>query len=300
MLKIAYSSVYKYELPEGHRFPMVKYELLPEQLLYEGTLIEDNFFVPQPVSNEVLFLTHTSEYLQKLESLTLSKREIRDIGFPLRPDLISRGKVIANGSIQCALHAMSHGVSINIAGGTHHAFSDHGEGFCIFNDFAIVANYLIYNEIVKSVLIVDLDVHQGNGTAHIFNQRPEVFTWSVHGERNYPLRKMSSDLDIGLADGMSDVDYLKIIKNTFPKLIQDIQPDIVLYLAGVDVLDSDKLGRLSLTREGCKKRDAYIMSECKKHKIPISISMGGGYSHKISDIIEAHANTFRCAQEIFF
>jgi acetoin utilization deacetylase AcuC-like enzyme len=153
---------------------------------------------------------------------------------------------------------------------------------------------------VKSVLIVDLDVHQGNGTAHIFNQRPEVFTWSVHGERNYPLRKMSSDLDIGLADGMSDVDYLKIIKNTFPKLIQDIQPDIVLYLAGVDVLDSDKLGRLSLTREGCKKRDAYIMSECKKHKLPISISMGGGYSHKISDIIEAHANTFRCAQEIFF
>lgn len=300
MLKIAYSPVYKYELPEGHRFPMVKYELLPEQLLYEGTILEDNFFEPQPVSNEVLFLTHTSEYLQKLESLTLSKRELRDIGFPLRPDLISRGKVIANGSIQCALHAMRHGASINIAGGTHHAFSDHGEGFCIFNDFAVVANYLIYNEIVKSVLIVDLDVHQGNGTAHIFNQRPEVFTWSVHGERNYPLRKMTSDMDTGIEDGIGDKTYLKTIMNIFPKLIQEVQPDIVLYLAGVDVLDSDKLGRLSLTREGCKKRDAFILSECKKHQIPVSISMGGGYSHKISDIIEAHANTFRCAQEIYF
>lgn len=292
--------MYKYALPDGHRFPMIKYELLAEQLLHEGILTDEHFFHPQEISRGDILLTHTADYLDKLERLSLSRREIRDIGFPVREDLITRGKVIAQGSIDCALYALRHGVAMNVAGGTHHAFSDHGEGFCVFNDFAITANYLLARSIVDKILIVDLDVHQGNGTAKIFQGDERVFTWSVHGDRNYPLRKMRSDMDTSLPDQSDDRHYLKIVKDLLPRLIDEVKPDIVLYLAGVDVLDTDKLGRLSLSRQGCKERDYYVLSECKKHSIPVSISMGGGYSHKLIDIVEAHANTFRCAQELYF
>ena len=300
MLKIAFSPIYKYELPIGHRFPMDKYDLLPEQLLYEGSITQDNFFNPNQLSDEQILLTHTPEYLHKLNHTILDRKEQRAIGFPIRPELITRGKHISNGTLQCAHYAMEYGVAMNIAGGTHHAYADRGEGFCIFNDFAITANVLLKEKKVKQILIVDLDVHQGNGTAKIFENDPRVFTFSMHGAKNYPLRKERSDLDIGVDDGILDAAYLALLRSHLPRLLDEVQPDLILYLAGVDILSTDKLGRLGVTREGCKRRDQFVFNEAKKNNIPIAVSMGGGYSERIRDIIEAHANTFRVAQEIYF
>ncbi|NNF36869.1 MAG: histone deacetylase, partial [Saprospiraceae bacterium] len=200
----------------------------------------------------------------------------------------------------CALYALNHGVAMNVAGGTHHAYSHRGEGFCVFNDMALASNLLLKRDIVKKILIVDLDVHQGNGTAHIFQDDDRVFTFSMHGERNYPLRKERSDLDIGLPDGTEDDFYLKTLKNTLPRLIDQVQPDLIFYLSGVDILDTDKLGRLSCTKEGCKERDRYVLDTCKHNNIPVAISMGGGYSHRVADVVDAHCNTFRVAHEIYF
>lgn len=300
MLKIAWSPTYKYTLPDGHRFPMVKYELLPEQLLYEGTVTESNFFKPEIMSDELIMLTHTAEYLDKLNNQHLSAKEIRNIGFPMSNALIDRGKHIANGTYICSQFACENGIAMNIAGGTHHSFADRGEGFCVFNDIAIASNILLHNHPDWRILIVDLDVHQGNGTAKIFENDDRVFTFSMHGEKNYPTRKENSSLDIGLADGMDDKTYLDILQNILPKIIDDFQPNFMFYLSGVDVLGTDKLGRINLTRAGCKQRDRMVLNIAKKYKIPITISMGGGYSERMVDIIEAHANTFRLAQEIYF
>lgn len=300
MLKIAYAPIYKYQLPEGHRFPMVKYELLPEQLLYEGTVRESQFFAPDFLAEDVLLLTHSEDYWDKLQNQKLSRKEERAIGFPMRPDLVHRGRFIAQGTIQCALFAQQYGVALNIAGGTHHAFADRGEGFCVFNDIAIASHYLLREQLARQILVVDLDVHQGNGTAHIFRNDPRVFTFSIHGERNYPLRKERSDLDLGLPDKTEDKAYLSLLKQTLPRLLQEVQPDIVFYLSGVDVLETDRLGRLSLSLEGCKQRDRFVFETCKRHQVPVAVSMGGGYSDRIAYIIEAHANTFRTASEVFF
>jgi len=300
MLKIAFSPVYKYQLPEGHRFPMIKYELVPEQLLYEGTVREDNFFHPEQLTEEMILRTHCTQYWRKLKTQDLNRREERAIGFPMSEALVSRGRHIAYGTIQCALYAFEHGVAMNIAGGTHHSYADHGEGFCVFNDVAIAANELLHTGQVERILVVDLDVHQGNGTAHIFRDDPRVFTFSMHGAKNYPLRKEVSDLDIGLPDGTTGRPYLKILRNTLPRLFDDVQPDLVFYISGVDVLQTDKLGRLGLSLQSCRERDRIVLQTCKQHEVPVAISMGGGYSERIAHIIDAHANTFRSAQEIFF
>ncbi|KOY88152.1 deacetylase [bacterium 336/3] len=300
MLKIAWNTIYKHPLPEGHRFPMEKYELIPEQLLYEGTVQQDNFFSPEPVLERYITNTHEESYWQKLKNLALSTSEIRKTGFPLSQTLVEREIIIAQGTIDCALYAQKHGVSMNIAGGTHHAFTNKGEGFCLLNDVAIASNYLIENDLCKKILVVDLDVHQGNGTAQIFEKNPQVFTFSMHGEKNYPLQKERSDLDIGLPDGITDKEYLNILYNTLPQLIEKEQPEFIFYISGVDILETDKLGRLKVSMEGCKQRDKFVLNICKKNQIPLAISMGGGYSERLSDIVEAHSNTFRLAQEIFF
>ena len=300
MLKIAFSPIYKYELPVNHRFPMIKYELLPEQLLYEGTVTDQNFFFPTALEDHLIQLTHSKDYIGKLNHQCLSLKEIRNIGFPMSDVLVQRGKHIANGTYLAAMHAMQSGIGMNIAGGTHHSFSDHGEGFCLFNDIAIAANILLSKNKVKKILIVDLDVHQGNGTANIFSNISDVFTFSMHGEKNYPTRKESSDFDIGMPDKCEDLYYLRCLKEVLPKLLDNVQPDFIFYLAGVDILESDKQGRLSISKQGCKERDRYVLQLAKDNKIPIAVTMGGGYSPKIIDIIDAHANTFRLAQEIYF
>jgi acetoin utilization deacetylase AcuC-like enzyme len=189
---------------------------------------------------------------------------------------------------------------MNVAGGTHHAYAFRGEGFCCTNDIAIAANYLLHHQMVEKILVIDLDVHQGNGTAHIFRNEPRVFTFSMHGAKNFPLRKEVSDLDIGLPDKIDDCTYLGLLKKTLPGLIEKVQPDLVFYLSGVDVLESDKLGRLSLSAQGCRERDWYVLKMCKENNVPVAVSMGGGYSERLALIVEAHANTFRAAQEIFF
>ena len=300
MLKIAFNKNYIYPLEENHRFPMIKYELIPEQLIRENTCSENNFFNPKKVDDNIVLLTHQKEYFERFKSLDLSKKEIREIGFPLSKELVDRELQIADGTIKGVHYSIEHGVSMNIAGGTHHAFYDRGEAFCMLNDQAIAANYLIEKGLSKRILIIDLDVHQGNGTASLFRSNHNVFTLSFHGKKNYPFRKEKSDLDIEFDDKTNDEKYLKILKETIPKVMDEFNPDFIFYLSGVDVLENDKLGRLSLTINGCKERDRYILGLCKKNSIPVQVSMGGGYSVVLKNIIEAHSNTFRLAQEIFF
>jgi acetoin utilization deacetylase AcuC-like enzyme len=300
MLKIAWDRVYNHPLPEGHRFPMLKYDLIPEQLLYEGTIKEENLFAPLLPDESLILTTHDTEYWLKLKNLSLSEKEIRKTGFLLSKKLIEREIIIMNGTVQCALFALQYGVSMNIAGGTHHAFRARGEGFCLLNDIAIAANYLLLNNLSKKILVVDLDVHQGNGTAEIFRNQPSVFTFSMHGQNNYPSHKEMSDLDLPLPDKTDDFLFLSTLKETLPRLIHDVKPDFIFYQSGVDILNTDKLGKLSVSREGCKERDRFVLSTCKNNSIPLTICMGGGYSEKIRDITEAHCNTFRLAQELYF
>lgn len=300
MLKIAFSSLYSHPLPVGHRFPMEKYELLPEQLLYEGTVKKENFFVPGMIDDRWILNTHTEEYLEKLKTLQLSKSEIRVTGFPLSQVLIEREINILSGSIEAALFAKEFGIAMNIAGGTHHAFADRGEGFCLLNDLAITANYLLENHLAQKVLIIDLDVHQGNGTAAILGTHQNVFTFSMHGEKNYPHRKEQSHLDVALLDKTGDGEYLIKLRTSLDQIISQFEPDFILYQCGVDVLESDQLGRLSMTIEGVKQRDRTVLNLAQNLKIPIMCCMGGGYSKRVSQIIEAHAQVFRLAQEMYF
>ena len=300
MLKIAYHPIYKHSLPEGHRFPMLKYELLPKQLLHEGTCTLENFFEPEIPNDKYIVAVHDPEYFYDLLNIKIPSREARKIGFPLPEDLVERERMIADGTMKGCLYALENGIAMNIAGGTHHAYSDHGEAFCMLNDQAIGARYLQAKNLAKKILIVDLDVHQGNGTAEIFQNDASVFTFSMHGASNYPFKKEQSDLDIALPKDTGDSDYLSLLKETLPKLISVEKPDFIFYLCGVDVIASDKLGTLGLSIEGCKERDAFVLETCNQLQIPVQCSMGGGYSPDIKTIVDAHANTFRLAQEIYF
>lgn len=299
MLPIAYHSIYKHPLPKGHKFPMMKYELLPQQLLLEGIAEESDFFAPEPADLKHIYAVHEEEYIDHLLNLTLDAKAVRKIGFPLSTELVERKLRIAQGTIKGCEIALKTGVAFNIAGGTHHAFTNRGEGFCMLNDQAIAATYLLNHQLATKILIIDLDVHQGNGTAEIFQHHSNVFTFSVHGQTNYPFKKEVSNLDIGLATGTSDQEYLAIINEYVPKLINQEKPDFIFYLSGVDILESDKLGNLNCTLEGCKTRDEIVFSNCKKFQIPVQCSMGGGYSPEIKTIINAHTNTYRVAADLY-
>ena len=270
----------------------------------EGSLAEKLMAAMQganfPGADERCLLTHDKFYYDKLLNLSLSKKEARAIGFPLSNELINREKKIVQGTIECTNYSLDHGISMNIAGGTHHAFTDRAEAFCMLNDQAIAANYLLNNDLAKKIMIIDLDVHQGNGTAQIFQENKQVFTVSFHGKKNYPFKKEKSDYDYGFKDYTTDKEYLDIVKYEVKKLVDNFMPDFIFYLSGVDIIENDKLGRLSVSIQGCKQRDKFILSLCKEYEIPVQVSMGGGYSTKLNEIIEAHANTFRLAQNIFF
>jgi len=300
MLKIAYDPIYAHPLPEGHRFPMLKYELIPAQLLHEGVISKDNLFSPGLLAEDIITLTHDENYWHQLRDLTLSPKEQRRTGFPLSASLVEREVRIARGTIDSCHYAFENGIAFNVAGGTHHAGSNWGEGFCLLNDQAIVANYLLNSELAKSILIIDLDVHQGNGTAEIFENESRIFTFSMHGANNFPYRKERSDLDIPLQDGVGDDEFLDILETTLPRLIDQHKPDFIFYLSGVDVLATDKLGKLALSKEACKARDQFVFEQCIKHNIPVQVSMGGGYSPQIKDIVDAHCNTFKVAVDLYF
>lgn len=298
-LHIAYDPVYAHPLPEGHRFPMLKYELIPGQLIYEGTISQEHLIKPKKVSDDVVWLTHTPEYVTKLKEQKLSASEQRKIGFPQSPQLMHREWMITGGTIECCYAALEAGVALNVAGGTHHAFTDRGEGFCLLNDFAVAANYLLHQKKASKILIIDLDVHQGNGTAKLFENEDRVFTFSMHGQHNYPFHKEKSDLDIALQDGTDTAAYLQKLKQHLPHLLETVRPDFAFYLSGVDILETDKFGKLKVTLNGCKERDEYVFETLKDQGIPCTVSMGGGYSPHIKTIVEAHCNTFRVAKEIY-
>lgn len=299
MVKIAFSPIYYHKLPEGHRFPMLKYELIPEQLLHEGTITQENLFTPNTCDAIDVLRTHDLDYYNKLINQQLSASEQRKIGFPQSPALIERELIITRGTIDCALFALEHGCALNIAGGTHHAFAERGEGFCLLNDMAVASDYLLHKNLVTKILVIDLDVHQGNGTAKLMENEPRVFTFSMHGKNNYPFHKEQSDLDIPLPDGISGQEYLEILEKTLPMLLETVQPNFIFYLSGVDILSTDKFGKFNISIAECKRRDEMVLNMAYDNKVPIAIAMGGGYSPDINDILQAHCNTFRLAANLF-
>jgi len=300
MLKIAYDPVYAHPLPDGHRFPMLKYELIPAQLLHEGLITAENIYSPGRLSENIILGTHDKDYWEQLRDLKLPAKQQRRIGFPLSAQLVEREICIGKGTIDGCHFAFQYGVAFNVAGGTHHAGTNWGEGFCLLNDQAMAANYLLNNKLASIILIIDLDVHQGNGTAQIFENEPRVFTFSMHGANNFPYRKEKSDLDLALPDGINDDDYLDLLYNALPKLIAEQKPDFIFYLAGADILATDKLGKLALSKAGCKMRDLFVFEQAISNHIPVQVSMGGGYSPDIKDIVDAHCNTYRVANELYF
>lgn len=300
MLKIAFDPIYHHPLPPGHRFPMEKYSLLPQQLLHEGTCTKENFFRPDPLTETEVLRIHTMDYWTKLKELNLSRQEERRTGFPLSEMLVQRELTIVGGTVQNVEFALENGASMNIAGGTHHAYRDRGEGFCLLNDIALGASHLLFHKKADRILVIDLDVHQGNGTASIFQDEPRVFTFSMHGGNNYPLHKERSDLDVPLPDGIEDQEYLDLLSENLEKATRIQRPDFVFFQSGVDIIKGDKLGRLGVSIEGSRERDRMVLQWCHQNSVPVAISMGGGYSPHIKDIIEAHANTFRMAQDVYF
>lgn len=298
-LHIAFDPIYAHPLPEGHRFPMLKYELIPAQLLYEGSIAQDDLFTPNPCPDEVVLWTHDKGYVDKLHNQTLSDKEQRHIGFPQSPQLTCREFIITQGTVDCCHYAFENGVAMNIAGGTHHAFSERGEGFCLLNDFAVAANYLLRKKLVRKLLIVDLDVHQGNGTAKIFERDQCVFTFSMHGRNNYPFHKEKSDLDVELPDGIEDAYYLNLLEEHLPVLLDSVRPDLVFFLSGVDILATDKFGKLKVSMDGCRRRDEYVFRQLHQRNLPCVVAMGGGYSPEVKTIVDAHCQTFRAAKAIY-
>lgn len=296
---IAYHPIYVLSLPANHRFPIEKYALLPEQLLYEGTATPEQFFMPSMASNADILRVHQKSYFDKFVNGQLSASAMRKIGFPWSEQLVEREIRIAGGTIEACYHALQTGIAFNIAGGTHHAYADAGEGFCMLNDQAIAAAHVLEKKMAKQILIIDLDVHQGNGTAAIFKDEARVFTCSLHGRDNYPLHKEISDLDVALPAGIEDEAYLNTLTATLKAIKNRFQADFIFYQAGVDVLATDKLGKLSLSLAGCAQRDRLVMEWAKAQQIPMVVCMGGGYSPDIRHILEAHANTYRIARELY-
>ncbi len=299
MIHIFFDDNYHLDLPPNHRFPMDKYRLTKAQLIYEGTFSENNFVAPRPATPGQLLNVHEQTYIDKLNTGNLTRHEIRRSGFPYSKSLIDREKSITGGTIEATYIAQEKGVAFNLAGGTHHAYPDHAEGFCIFNDIAVAAMDYLNHYPKKQILIVDLDVHQGNGSAYIFRNEPRVFTFSVHGEKNYPMHKEQSDLDIPLADTTTDQQYIEIVQKNLVNLIDQVKPDFIYFQSGVDILVNDKLGKVSISMSACRERDMIVFETLYTKGIPVAVSMGGGYADRLRDIVEAHCNTFRVAKHLY-
>lgn len=296
---IFYSPYYYAEIGEGHVFPIRKFEIAKEILLSEGTLTRDELTEPQPVDIADLLLVHTADYITRLVEGRLTAKEIRKLGLPWTESLVRRSFHAISGTINASRRALVDNVASNLAGGTHHAFPDRGEGYCVLNDVAVSIRVLQRERLASKFLIIDLDVHQGNGTAFIFRDSPEVFSFSMHGAKNYPLFKETSTLDIELADGTSDDEYLETLEHALPSLRLH-NPDIIFYLAGADPYEKDRLGRLKLTKDGLRRRDEMVLRFARDEGIPIVTTMSGGYAQEIADTVDIHCNTIRAVKNVFF
>jgi acetoin utilization deacetylase AcuC-like enzyme len=297
--RLYYSPYYYAEIGEGHIFPIRKFELVRDLLLKEGTLRKEEIFAPDPAKVEDLLLVHTEDYITRLVAGTLTAKEIRKLGLPWSESLVRRSFHAISGTVNAARISIESGIASNLAGGTHHAYPDRGEGFCVLNDIAVAIRVLQREKLAERFLIVDCDVHQGNGTAFIFQNSPEVFTFSMHGAKNYPLFKETSSLDIELADGTGDTEFLDTLSEALPRIFMH-NPDMIFYLGGADPYEKDKLGRLKLTQSGLKRRDELVLQFAKDHHTPIVTTMSGGYALDINDTVEIHANTIRTVKKVFF
>ena len=297
--RLFYSPYYYADIGEGHVFPIKKFELVRDRLLKEKTLLPEEIFEPQPAEIEDVLLVHTEDYIRRLIEGTLTAKEVRKLGLPWSKSLVRRSFLAVSGTINAAKHSLETGIASNLAGGTHHSFPDRGEGFCVLNDVAIAIRVLLKEKLATRFLIVDCDVHQGNGTAFIFKDEPEVFTFSMHGAKNYPLFKEVSNLDIELPDKTSDKEYFETLEEALPRIFLH-DPDIIFYLGGADPFEKDKLGRLSLTMDGLKRRDEIVLRFAKEKQTPIVTVMSGGYALDINDTVEIHANTIRAVKRVFF
>ncbi len=291
-MKIFYSDKFIFPVPVGHRFPLGKYRQVKETLINYGILSEDELFEPHLATKDQILLAHTKDYFESFENGSIDPSAMRKIGFPWSYELHLRSLASVGGAIESALEALKNGMAGNLAGGTHHAFAGHGEGFCVFNDFAVVINYLQKKNLAERIAIVDLDVHQGNGNASLLTDNKDVFILDMHGKNNYPFKKIPSTLDIELQDNTEDEEYLNILNMNINKVFE-FNPDLILYLAGVDALKEDHLGRLSLSKEGLMERDRIVISGSRKENIPVSLALGGGYSRPIDHTVEAYCNTYR-------
>lgn len=287
------SAKYAIELPEGHRFPMAKYALLREGVLAEGLVPPERLHNPERASRDDLLRVHTPAYVAHIEQGTLPYAEQRRIGLPWSEGFVERAFRVVQGTIEASEAALAHGVAMNLAGGTHHAFPDRGEGFCTFNDVAVAVRRLQAMRRISRVAIVDLDVHQGNGTHGCFAGDPDVFTFSMHGAKNFPFHKVPGTLDVELADGTGDEAYLTLLAEHLPRVIRDARPDLVIYLSGADPHEGDRLGRLKLTFDGLRRRDAMVLETCREVGLPVCVTMSGGYGHDVRHTVEVHLNTVR-------
>jgi acetoin utilization deacetylase AcuC-like enzyme len=298
-MRAFYSDRYVIPLPEHHQFPIIKYALIRERLNAEQSLAGFQISEPEPAHRDEILLVHTADYYDRLAAGRLSAREIRRLGLPWSEAMVGRSRMSVAGTLAAARAAMSEGGAANLGGGTHHAFADHGEGFCVLNDIAISIRALRAEGLIRRAAVIDLDVHQGNGTAAIFASDPEVFTLSLHGEKNYPLVKQQSTIDVALADGTEDGEYLSQLSAQLAMVFDRFRPDIVFYQSGVDPFFDDRLGRLSLTFDGLRQRDQMVFSECRARNLPCAITLGGGYARNVADTVEAHCNTLRAARAEF-
>ncbi|MGQ4808248.1 Acetoin utilization protein AcuC [Candidatus Entotheonellaceae bacterium PAL068K] len=292
---VTYHPDYVIDIGVGHRFPMQKYGLVYERLVQEGTLGQGRIVQPPPVAVNDLFLVHSRDYVERFLAGHMSPKELRRLGFSWSPQLVRRACLAVQGTIIASQLALQHGLAANLAGGSHHAFADHGEGFSVFNDMAIAIRVLQRDQGVQRAAIIDCDVHQGNGTATIFAADPSVFTCSLHGEKNYPFCKASSDLDVPLPDHTDDTAYLRALQTHLPTVLSHFRPDMVWYLAGVDPYVGDTLGRLALSLPGLQQRDTYVIATCCRAGVPVVITLGGGYAAEVNHMVEAHCNTIRVA-----
>jgi acetoin utilization deacetylase AcuC-like enzyme len=294
-MRAFYSDHFVLPLPADHRFPMRKYTLLRERVLAAHVLPAESLIVPEPATDEQLLLVHSAEYLYKVKTGQLSEKEIRRLGFPWSPQLVERSRHSVGGSISACRAALADGTATNLAGGTHHAFPDYGAGFCVFNDVAVAARVMLSEKRLQRVVVVDCDVHQGDGTAVIFADDTRVFTFSIHGARNFPFHKQQSDLDIELEDGTEDEKYLAALETGLADALKRADADLTIYLAGADPYSGDRLGQLAVSKAGLARRDHLVIGTCREKNLPVAVVMAGGYARNIEDVVDIHLETVRTA-----